>query len=275
MVNLRSKFQTALVTGASSGLGRSLAESLLADGVRVWGTSRRAASIAPFERSGFEPVELELGNVGGARAAVERAEVAAGGCFDLAVFCAGQGLFAPFADCSWADWERQLSASVLGGAGVLHAVARGMRSRGRGVIVVATAPAGDFQVGERMASRALSAMVEGLREELSPHGVRLIELRCGWMRTDYLRHMPAARLATTGDDDQGRMVDAWNALRAHVEQAPSPGRVVRRLRKALANDRAAGVVIAGGPSMWRRTGGRLLVWLGARPRRGKPEHHDA
>ena len=53
--------RTAFVTGASTGLGRAFAGMLLADGVRVWGTARDTARLAPLAANpNFTAVALDL-----------------------------------------------------------------------------------------------------------------------------------------------------------------------------------------------------------------------
>src|SRR5947209_3098863 len=95
--------RTAFITGASTGLGRAFAEMLLADGVRVWGTSRDLARLSPLgapssgfrSPAAFTPVALDLRD---GRAAEEKfltADRAAGG-FDLVINNAGYGVFAEF-----------------------------------------------------------------------------------------------------------------------------------------------------------------------------------
>ena len=56
---LSSRYRTAFVTGASTGLGLAFTEMLLAEGVEVWGTARDVARLPA--RAGFHAVTLELG----------------------------------------------------------------------------------------------------------------------------------------------------------------------------------------------------------------------
>ena len=266
MSSLNQQFRTALVTGVSSGLGRAVAEMLLAEGVRVWGTARRAGGIAPFERPGFAAVALDLADAAGARAAVRRAEAEAGGVFDLVILNAGHGLFAPFADGDWRGWEQQLQALVAGNTGVLHQLAPAMVAARRGCVVVVTGPAGEFQSGLAMAQAALSGLAAALEAELAAAGVRVLELRCGWLRTDFLRRMPVARLTTAGGED-ARLAPAWGRLRRRVESAAGPARTVARLRRALSRS-GGGRVVDAGPGRLRRCGRGLLRWLGVRPGEG-------
>lgn len=61
---------TALVTGASNGLGRAFAEMLLAEGVRVWGTARSIERLDTLAaRPGLTPVALDLRDAAAAEAA--------------------------------------------------------------------------------------------------------------------------------------------------------------------------------------------------------------
>ncbi len=261
MPRLHAHHRTAFVTGVSSGLGRAITEMLLAEGVRVWGTAPRGTVIAPFRQTGFTALELDLDNPAAARAVVASAESAAGGCFDLAVLNAGGGLFGPFASTDWADWERQLNALVTGNAALAHRLVAPMAARGRGSLVIVTAPAGDFQAGLAMAQPALAALAATLRAECPALGVT--ELRCDWLRTDFLKHMPPARILQATSPD-GRLEVAWSRLRRCVETAPPPTVAAEVLRRALSSPRPPAVVLAGTPP-WRRRLAKLFVWLGARP----------
>src|SRR5690606_21269077 len=77
---LARRYRTALVTGASTGLGHAFAEMLLREGVEVWGTARDVARLPPRER--FHPVALELGNGDAAADVFRDADSAAKG-FDI------------------------------------------------------------------------------------------------------------------------------------------------------------------------------------------------
>src|SRR5204863_4545009 len=66
---ISDSYRTAFVTGASTGLGRAFTEMLLADGVRVWGTSRDVSRLAEFSTrypSLFTPLALDLRDGAGA-----------------------------------------------------------------------------------------------------------------------------------------------------------------------------------------------------------------
>ncbi len=262
MAALNKKYRTALVTGVSSGLGRGLTEMLLAEGIRVWGTARRTEAIAPFVSTGFELVVLDLEDTAGARAAVRRAEAVAGGVFDLVILNAGHGLFAPFAAAEWRGWELQLQALIVTNAGLAHQLTPAMVARRRGCLVVVTGPSGEFQTGLTVAQSALSGLALSLMDELTSFGVRVMEFRCDWMHTDFLKHMPAARLTVPEVDDE-RMKLEWARLRRNVETASGPGKSIGKLRQALEKSTASGVLNAG-PGAWRRFGRGLLVWMGVR-----------
>ena len=62
---LSTRFKTAFITGASSGLGRAMAEMLLAEGIHVWGTSREKKSSDHLKEkypAHFTALVLDLAN---------------------------------------------------------------------------------------------------------------------------------------------------------------------------------------------------------------------
>jgi len=94
---LSARHRTALVTGASSGLGEAFAEMLATEGVQVWVSARqpeRLDSLRARYPGRIIPVVLDLADGPGAEAAFGRAAAQAGGMFDLLVNNAGYGLSA-------------------------------------------------------------------------------------------------------------------------------------------------------------------------------------
>ena len=82
MSELAKQYRTALVTGASTGLGRAMAGMLLDEGVRVWGTAREPSRLPV--REGLTALALDLRSDASVDTAWAEADRAAGG-FDLAI----------------------------------------------------------------------------------------------------------------------------------------------------------------------------------------------
>jgi len=235
---------TAFVTGASAGLGRAFALMLLADGVRVWGSSRdasRLAGLAAGRPGAFHPVALDLGDAGGAVRAFAGALEAAGGGFDWVVNNAGYGVFGEFASTDPAVWRAQVGAMLGTVLSISHAAFGSMRGRGRGCLVHVSSLAAEFPLpymsGYNVAKAGLSALSESLMFESRGTGVRVIDFRPGDYRTDFNRSMHKGSLSAAAEA-------AWAALEAGLAEAPPPERAARDLRRALLSGRG-GIVRSG------------------------------
>jgi short-subunit dehydrogenase len=228
------RYRTAFVTGASTGLGRAFAEMLLAEGVRVWGTSRdpqRLVDLGTRHGAAFTPVALELR--GGARVTeiFEAADRAAGG-FDVVVNNAGYGVFAEFATTDFAIWAEQFDLMLVQPARISHAALRGMLARNRGALVNIASIAGEFPMPYQSAYNAvkagLIALNESLMMEVAGTNVAIVDFRPGDYRTDFdgSVHRPAAQLTP-------RMARAWQAFEAMMRSGPEPAHAAAALRTAL------------------------------------------
>mgnify|MGYP003335389967 CR=1 FL=1 len=199
---LATRFRTALVTGASTGLGRAFARMLLAEGVAVWGTSRDAARLADLTQEhpqAFHPVVLELADAAAAAQAFRAAEQAAGG-FDLVVNNAGFGAFGVFADTDFAVWREQLEVMLVNTTLISHLALVGMRQRNRGALVNVSSLAAEFplpfQSAYNMAKAGLTALNESLMIETAGTGVVVLDVRPGDYRTDFegsVTRLPGSR----------------------------------------------------------------------------------
>jgi short-subunit dehydrogenase len=235
---------TAFVTGASSGLGRAFAEMLLADEVRVWGTSRDPGRLALLGAGPhFTPVALDLAAPAAAEAAFAQAAAEAGGAFDLVVNNAGYGRFGGFAEVASADWQAQIEAMLGTTLRLAHAAYGGMRARNRGCLVNVSSLAAEFPLpflsGYNVAKAGLSALSESLIFESRGTAVNILDFRPGDYRTAFNQAMqtsippagsPAAR--------------AWRILEANLQAAPPPERAAADLRRALLG-RRRGIVRSG------------------------------
>ncbi|MFT3871014.1 MAG: SDR family NAD(P)-dependent oxidoreductase [Nibricoccus sp.] len=245
MAQLSQYYRTAFVTGASTGLGRAFVEMLLTEGVRVWGTSRDAARLAPLTGNpAFNPVVLDLEKPEDAISAFDSAARTAGG-FDLVVNNAGYGVFAPFAVEDFSTWQKQLDALLSTTARLSHAALRGMLAAKSGCLVNVASLATDFPLpfmsGYNIAKAGLSALSESLIQETRGTGVVVIDFRPGDFRTGFNQSMRPAVAAATGD---ARLAGAWAALEKNLNQAPAPAAAAAALRRALLR-RCSGTVRCG------------------------------
>jgi short-subunit dehydrogenase len=241
---LADRYRTALVTGASTGLGRAFVDMLLDEGVRVWGTGRDPARLSV--QAGFTPIALDLDADTSVEAAFQLAESAAGG-LDLVVNSAGYGLYGPFAERAFADWRRQLEAMFIRTLQLSHLALRGMFARRHGALVNVTSLAVEFPLpfmsGYNSAKAGLSAFSESLMVEVAGMGVIVIDFRPGDYRTGFNQAMQATSgtLPPSASPPAPRVQRAWTRLEANLQSAPPPARAAGDLRRALRRGRSGTV----------------------------------
>ncbi len=231
---LSTRYRTAFVTGASTGLGRAFADMLLADGVKVWGTARDAARLRIAD--GFHPVALELADGAGAEQTFLEAERAAGG-FDIVINNAGYGVFGGFTTTEFLVWQRQIEMMLVTTARLSHAALRGMLARRRGALVNVSSLAAEFpmpfQSGYNVVKSGLSALNESLMFETQGTGVIIIDFRPGDYRTDFEGSVQRPALVT-----DARQQRVWAAFARLMASGPVPAHAARGLRGALLRRRS-------------------------------------
>lgn len=231
--------RTALVTGASAGLGQAFAAMLRAEGVRVWGTARDPGRLAAAEN--FTPLALDLARPEDAAAAFAQADRAAGG-FDLVINNAGYGVLAGFAEAEFSLWQGQVETMLAAPMRLGQLALRGMRARRRGCLVNVSSLAVEFPLpfmsGYNTVKAGLSAFSESLMIEVAGSGVTVLDFRPGDYRTNFNQAMHRPALAT---DAAPRVRRVWDILEANLRAAPPPARAAADLRRALLRRRSGTV----------------------------------
>jgi short-subunit dehydrogenase len=238
--------RTAFVTGAGSGLGRAFASMLLAEGVRVWGTSRNPEGLAgAFPRGAFTPVRLDLADGAKAVEAFRGAATEAGGAFDIVVNNAGYGVFGEFASAEMDAWAAHVDAVLMTTVRLSHAAYGPMRARGRGCLVNVSSLAAEFPLpymsGYNVAKAGLSALSESLIFESRGTGVTVIDFRPGDYRTAFNDAMKSQSTPGLAGARPAHADSAWASLEAHLRSSPPPERAAADLRRALLRGRSATV----------------------------------
>lgn len=184
----------ALVTGASSGIGRATALLLARTGHRVFATVRSDAGEAALRAAaGGLPIEilrLDLADEEGARRTVQEVLQRAGR-IDVLVNNAGYAKLGAVEDLPRADLRHQFEVNVFGAIQLCREVVPMMRTQRRGRIVNVSSLAGKVSVplmGAYCASKfALEAFSDALRAELKPSGIRVVLVEPGPVATNFNR----------------------------------------------------------------------------------------
>ncbi|WP_114809156.1 SDR family oxidoreductase [Paraburkholderia kururiensis] len=170
--------RSILVTGASSGIGRTTVERLCASGATVVAAARNVEALAHLaEETGCEPLALDVSD----EAAIADAFASLGPSlspFDGLVNCAGVTGLAPALDTTAEGFDRLMAVNARGAALVARHVARGMIDAKRaGSIVNVSSQASLAALDQHLAycasKAALDAITRVLCLELGPHGIRV------------------------------------------------------------------------------------------------------
>jgi clavulanate-9-aldehyde reductase len=192
--------RVALVTGASSGIGRAVAVALAREGADVAVAARRTDRLdvlrGELQELGARALvlELDVSDEAACRAAVARTVAELGG-LDLLVNNAGVMLLGTVEGADTDDWRRMMDTNVLGLMYLTHAALPHLLQR-RGVLVQMSSTAGRTAragVAAYNASKwAVNAFSEGLRQEVTARGVRVVVIEPGIVATELREHITQA-----------------------------------------------------------------------------------
>lgn len=197
-MDLKLQGKTAVVTGASQGIGREIARALHREGVALLVTSRKASSLrvaveyigggaASGRAAPIHAVEADLALLAEvervAQEAIERL-----GHIDFLINNAARAHTGGFFEMTDAELEEAIQVKGLGYVRLVRALAPHMMERRTGAIVniagtTSRTPTADFVAGS-MVNAALVNFTRGISRELARHNVRINVISPGWTLTE-------------------------------------------------------------------------------------------
>jgi short-subunit dehydrogenase len=245
-------YRTALVTGASSGIGAALAARLCAEGIEVVLAARRVDTLDAIAddlraKGGKARVAaIDVARPKAAIAEIQRIDAQLDG-LDLVVANAGVAPGRWSGKLAWEDCEGIIDVNVAGATATLVAVLPRMVERGRGHLVGISSIAafrGLPKFAAYSASKAyLSAFLEGVRVDLRGTGVHVTDVRPGYIKTalnagnDKLPFMMSAEAAAA---------TIWKAIRAQRSMIAFPFPTAAAMRTAAIMPRPVYARMMGG-----------------------------
>lgn len=173
--------KVALVAGASSGLGRAVAEALAADGHTVYAGARSFAR-GKEPPQGCRALALDVTDEGSVRAAVEQI-LTEQRRIDVLVCCAATFTMAPLEELPPETLADMMQVNLIGMARCVQAALPRMRSQGGGHIVLFSSLNGLFSIpfqGAYSATKhAIEAYAEALSQETRRYGIRVTVVEPG------------------------------------------------------------------------------------------------
>lgn len=229
MERLSQRYRAAIVTGASSGLGYAFAEMLLAEGVRVFGMSRRPDAFP--ERELYTPVVCDLSDLAEVESVFERLfldepEVS------LVINNAGFGILDYLSEMPAESVRQQYAVmleapTLIAGKAVAH-----FDTHGGGCLVNVSSLAVELPLPLMAVYNACKAGLSGLSESLLLDGVgkdyRVIDFRPGDFNTPFAERMEGSV--------EWNGVDIRKVFDAHHARAPAVATALPALRRALLHE---------------------------------------
>lgn len=180
--------KTALVTGASSGMGKVIARRLIQDGYQVYAAARSVEKMHDLAELGARPLRMDISRDEDILAAVDTIVSQTGGV-DVLVNNAGFGLYGPVEEIGIDEARYQFEVNVFGAARLTQLLLPAMRARRSGYIINITSIGGKIYTPLGAWYHATKHALEGwsdcLRLEVAEFGIKVVIVEPGLIETGF------------------------------------------------------------------------------------------
>ncbi|NNC70046.1 MAG: SDR family oxidoreductase, partial [Flavobacteriaceae bacterium] len=184
--------KVVLITGASSGIGKSIAEYLTEKGMIVYGTSRNPDKVAPVN---FQLFPLDVTDSTSISKAIDEL-ITKEGKLDVLINNAGMGITGPLEETPTQEMRRVFETNFFGAIEVIKNVLPHMRKQQSGLIINITSIAGYMGLPFRgiysSTKGALELVSEAVRMEVKQFGIKVVNVAPG----DFATNIAAGRYHT-------------------------------------------------------------------------------
>jgi len=220
------------VTGASSGIGLAIAQSLIARGDEVWGTSRNLIRLEQLPR--LHPVLLDLSNSRSIEEAFKGAHLAAG-YFDVVINNAGSGHFDSAEHLSDTEIKRQFQVLLFSHLQLMRLALAAMRPRGEGLIINVTSLASrlpvPFMAAYNAAKAAMASFTMAIQLELPDANIRVVDLQPADISTAF--NDAVVKSSVHDPRYEMRVAKTWEAVDRNMKNAPGPELVAKHVLQLI------------------------------------------
>jgi short-subunit dehydrogenase len=227
------KRKVALVTGASSGLGKAFAKALLAEGMTVYAVARRVEQMADLAALGAVVLKMDVTREDEVQAVVQRIDQADGGV-DVLINNAGFGMYGAMEDISIDEARYQFEVNLFGIARLTQLVLPSMREKRAGKIINISSMGGKIYTPLGSWYHATKHAVEGwsdcLRLELTPFNIDVVIIEPGVIATEFGKVMVEPMLKRSASGAYSRMANAFaTAMKSYDKGGASDPQVIVNL----------------------------------------------
>jgi NAD(P)-dependent dehydrogenase (short-subunit alcohol dehydrogenase family) len=224
--------KVVLITGGSSGIGKSIGEFLHHKGFVVYGTSRNPERVL---NSIFPLVALDVRNSESIEAAVTKI-IASSGRLDIVINNAGVGITGPLEEIPSEEIKNNFETNFFGPIEVMKAVLPQMRTQKSGLIINVTSIAGYMGLPYRSiysASKgALELITEALRMEVKSFGIHITNVAPGDFATNIASgryHAPVIK----GSAYEASYGESLRTMDEHVDGGSNPNEMAEAVYKII------------------------------------------
>jgi len=218
--------KTALVTGASSGMGKVIARRLIQDGYQVYAAARSVEKMNDLAQLGARALRMDISRDEDILAAVDTIVSQTGGV-DVLVNNAGFGLYGPVEEIGIDEARYQFEVNVFGAARLTQLLLPAMRARRHGYIINITSIGGKIYTPLGAWYHATKHALEGwsdcLRLEVAEYGIKVVIVEPGLIETGFGEVVSGSIVKRSASGPYGHLV----------------GKVANSVKNAYGNDRGS------------------------------------
>jgi NAD(P)-dependent dehydrogenase (short-subunit alcohol dehydrogenase family) len=232
----------ALVTGASSGMGKDFALRLVAEGYAVYAAARRVERMADLAAAGCSVLALDVTDDASMVAAMDRI-LREQGRIDVLINNAGYGQFGALEDVPMNEGRRQLETNLIGPARLIQLALPPMRAQRYGRIFNISSIGGKLATplgGWYHASKfALEGYSDSLRNEVARFGIDVVVIEPGGIDTEWGGIASDEAERYSGQGAYADFVAKFRKRQAQLGKYPPPKIITDLIVKALKAKRPA------------------------------------